>query len=137
MDRERFKRWTHSTIAESLPGWGWGTGGICVNSGRAKPAFTPEVIRRGRPGWHDAVLGEIDGDGAIDIASKVWNTDWNADGHNYHVDYWRGDVNRGRQGCPGHPGARACPGWGPGYLGDIFPQMPLTSAARAFTIYLT
>ena len=52
------------------------------------------VIHEGRPGWHDAVLADIDADGAIDIVSKVWNTDWNEQGHNYHVDYWRNDINR-------------------------------------------
>ena len=40
------------------------------------------------------VLADIDGDGAIDIVSKVWNTDWNEGGHNYHVDYWRNDIRR-------------------------------------------
>lgn len=65
-------------------------GVIWVNSGGANPHFEPVVIHEGRPGWHDAVLGDIDGDGAIDIVSKVWN----ADGPNYHVDYWRNDITR-------------------------------------------
>jgi len=57
-------------------------GVIWVNSG-------PLVIHEGRPGWHDAMLADIDGDVDIDIVSKVWN----ADGPNYHVDYWRNDIN--------------------------------------------
>ena len=69
-------------------------GVIWVNSGGRSPTFEPVVIHEGRPGWHDAVLADIDGDGAIDIVSKVWNTDWNKQGRNYHVDYWRNDINR-------------------------------------------
>ncbi len=69
-------------------------GVIWVNSGGRNPTFEPVVIHEGRPGWHDAVLADIDGDGAVDIVSKVWNTDWNKQGRNYHVDYWRNDINR-------------------------------------------
>ena len=58
------------------------------------PTFTPVVIHEGHPGWHDAALGEFEGDGAVGIVSKVWNTDWNAGPRNYHVDYWRNDINR-------------------------------------------
>ena len=69
-------------------------GVIWASSGGREPTFEPVVIHEGRPGWHDAVLADIDGDGAIDIVSKVWNTDWNKQGRNYHVDYWRNDINR-------------------------------------------
>lgn len=65
-------------------------GVIWVNSGGTKPTFTPVVIHEGRPGWHDAVLADIDGDGDLDIVSKIWN----ASGPNYHVDYWRNDINK-------------------------------------------
>lgn len=65
-------------------------GVIWVNSGGLNPTFEPVVIQEGNPGWHDATLGDIDGDGNIDIVSKVWN----ADSPNYHVDYWRNDINR-------------------------------------------
>jgi len=54
--------------------------------------FTPVVIHTGNPGWHDAVVYDVDGDGDADIVSKVWN----ADGPTYHVDYWRNDI-RSRQ----------------------------------------
>jgi len=67
-------------------------GVIWVNSGGRNPTFEPVVIHEGRPGWHDAVLCDVDGDGAIDIVSKVWNTHWNKEGHNYHVDYWKNRI---------------------------------------------
>ena len=64
-------------------------GVIWANTGGNPPVFQPVVIHEGRPGWHDAVLGDVDGDGDMDIISKVWN----ADGPNYHVDYWRNDIH--------------------------------------------
>jgi len=52
--------------------------------------FEPVVIAEGRPGWHDTVAGDINGNGALDLINKVWH----ADGSNYHVDYWRNDIRR-------------------------------------------
>ena len=65
-------------------------GVIWVNTGSRDVEFQPTVLSEGRPGWHDAVIGDVNGDGSIDIVSKVWN----ADGPNYHVDYWRNDSQR-------------------------------------------
>jgi hypothetical protein len=59
-------------------------GVIWYSTGGKHPAFEPQVIQRDNPGWHDAQLGDVDGDGDIDIVSKVWN----ADGPAYHMDYW-------------------------------------------------
>jgi hypothetical protein len=54
---------------------------------RKQPDFHPIVFQVDNPGWHEAVLGDVDGDGDLDIVSKVWN----ADGATYHADYWRND----------------------------------------------
>ena len=63
-------------------------GVIWENTGTATaPIFSPVVIHTDNPGWHDVSLGDVDGDGDIDIVSKVWN----ADTPIYHADYWRND----------------------------------------------
>jgi hypothetical protein len=53
------------------------------------PKFGPQLIHEGRPGWHDVVAVDIDGDGDLDLVSKVWHTG----GKPYHADYWRNDNN--------------------------------------------
>jgi hypothetical protein len=70
-------------------------GVIWLGSGGNRPTFTPVVIHTDNPGWHDAQLGDVDGDGDIDIVTKIWNKD----GATYHADYWRNDTPR-RQGEP-------------------------------------
>jgi hypothetical protein len=50
--------------------------------------FVPVVIHVDNPGWHDAVLGDVDGDGDLDIITKIWNKD----GAHYHSDFWRNDI---------------------------------------------
>jgi len=67
-------------------------GVVWLSSGGKQPAFTPVVIQLNNPGWHDVALGDVDGDGDIDIVSKVWNKD----GATYHADYWRNDTIRRR-----------------------------------------
>ncbi|HOW64000.1 MAG TPA: VCBS repeat-containing protein [Candidatus Paceibacterota bacterium] len=63
-------------------------GVIWLQSGGHPPMFVPRVIQEDNPGWHDACLGDVDGDGDIDIVSKIWNKD----GPTYHADYWRNDT---------------------------------------------
>jgi FG-GAP-like repeat len=63
-------------------------GVIWINSGSTPPTFVPRVIHEGNPGWHDVSVGDVDGDGDMDIVSKIWNKD----GPTYHADYWRNDT---------------------------------------------
>ena len=63
-------------------------GVIWYNKGGRKPKFESYVIHVDNPGWHDAQVGDVDGDGDLDIVSKIWN----ADGPAYHLDFWRNDL---------------------------------------------
>jgi hypothetical protein len=50
--------------------------------------FTESVLLEMRPGGHDIRAGDVDGDGDIDIVSKIWSV-WsgNSNGGNVHIDY--------------------------------------------------
>ncbi len=63
-------------------------GVIWYSDGGKIPKFEPYVIHVDNPGWHDAQLGDVDGDGDLDIVSKIWN----ADGDTYHLDLWRNEL---------------------------------------------
>lgn len=63
-------------------------GVIWLGSGGEQPQFTPVVIHTDNPGWHDTALADVDGDGDIDIVTKIWNKD----GASYHADFWRNDT---------------------------------------------
>lgn len=63
-------------------------GVIWYSNGEKTPQFKPEIIHVDNPGWHDAQLGDVDGDGDIDIVTKIWHSD----GGDYHLDLWRNEL---------------------------------------------
>lgn len=60
---------------------------VWENSGGPAPTFTQRVVFDGRLGAHDALAGDVDGDGDLDVLSKIWNR-WpeNANEGREHVD---------------------------------------------------
>lgn len=67
---------------------------IWENEGGDPPTFTERVIFNGRLGGHDALAADVDGDGDLDILSKIWNV-WseNANGGSEHVDVLENTLN--------------------------------------------
>ena len=50
--------------------------------------FKENVILDNGLGTHEAVIGDVDGDGDMDIAGKLWRpVDVNSNGGNNHADY--------------------------------------------------
>ena len=50
--------------------------------------FVERIIFDGRLGGHEAVVGDVDADGDLDICSKAWGPlPWNANRGRMHADY--------------------------------------------------
>ena len=61
---------------------------IFENMGTEEISFRERIIFDNSLGGHDARVGDVDGDGDLDIVSKIWNR-WleNSNGGREHVDY--------------------------------------------------
>jgi hypothetical protein len=62
---------------------------IWENRGPAlsEPHFVPLVFHVDNPGAHESKIGDVDGDGDLDIVSKIWN----ADSGRHTANFWRND----------------------------------------------
>ncbi len=61
---------------------------IWENDGGRNPKFTEHVILDSGLGTHNAVAGDVDGDGDIDIAGKLWRAvEGNSNGGANHADF--------------------------------------------------
>ena len=57
---------------------------------KSKPEFEFRVIHRDNPGWHNIIFGDVDGDGDLDIVTKIWSADEGI----WYIDYWRNDIEK-------------------------------------------
>jgi hypothetical protein len=65
---------------------------VWENNGKG---FTERIIFDGRLGGHDAIAGDIDADGDIDVVSKIWSRRKdNANGGRFHAD-WLENLTKG------------------------------------------
>ncbi|MBW3625497.1 MAG: VCBS repeat-containing protein [Armatimonadetes bacterium] len=65
---------------------------------RGSGIFKERILLDAKLGGHDLRVGDVDGDGDVDICSKIWGPrDWNAVGGKMHVDFLENLTGRGKK----------------------------------------
>jgi hypothetical protein len=81
-DLDIFNAETESTPSARAPRW------FVWENVNGKGDFVEHVVLDANLGGHHAVVGDVDGDGDLDICSKAWRpAEWNANGGKNHFDF--------------------------------------------------
>lgn len=61
---------------------------LTIYENRGNGDFAEHLVADLGLGWHELQIGDLDGDGDVDIVSKIWSpAPWNANGGQMHVDW--------------------------------------------------